>query len=94
MRKVKNCQRCWWDLVHSRQALEDWLAEMLGAEFYYHWRQRDALGSQGGCRVVHPAVYQRWLEQGPCADCPCRAHCDEICALRAAWWDAKIRPRH
>ena len=90
MKHTKKCGTCWWELVRQRQALEAWLAETLGAEFRYQWSVRDEMGREEPFRVVHPAQYQRWLERGPCAGCPCESHCDEICSLRAAWWDARV----
>ena len=88
MKHMKKCRRCWWQTVKDRQAVETWLLEVLGAEFYFQWHQRDQMGRTE--QLVHPDVYRRWLEKGPCEDCPCAAHCDEICSLRARWWDAKI----
>ena len=89
MKHMKKCRRCWWQTVKDRNALEAWLAEVLGAEFRYQWQIRDELGREEP-RMVHPDVYRRWLEQGPCVGCPCQNHCDEICSLRAKWWDARV----
>lgn len=90
MKHMKKCRVCWWGMLRDRRALETWLAETMGAEFRYQWRCRDELGREEALRVVHPDSYRRWLEQGPCVDCPCQSHCDEICSLRANWWDARI----
>lgn len=88
MKHLKKCRRCWWQTVKDKQALEAWLLEVLGAEFRYQWQLRDEMGRQE--RVVHPDAYRRWLENGPCVGCPCEGHCDEICSLRAKWWDARM----
>lgn len=89
MKHTKKCRTCWWDLLKDRMALERWLAEKLGAEFRYAWSVRDELGREE-TRLAHPDAYRRWLEEGPCASCPCNARCDEICHLRARWWDARM----
>ena len=51
------------------------MAQMKGAE-------------SGRFCYVHPGVYRRWLERGPCESCPGKKGCNEICRLRAIWWDA------
>lgn len=90
MKHTKKCRVCWWGMLRDRQALEVWLAAMLGAEFRYQWSVRDEMGRKKAFRIVHPLEYADWLEKGPCKGCPCESHCDEICSLRAAWWDARV----
>ena len=85
MKHMKKCRTCWFGLVRDRKALEDWLLEMLGAEFRYRWEDRGQ-----DLPPSHPGVYRAWLEEGPCRRCPCRLRCDEVCSLRAAWWDARM----
>ena len=88
MKHTKKCRRCWWQTVKDKEALENWLLEVLGAEFRYLWQQRDQMGRTE--HLLHPDAYRRWLENGPCVGCPCEKHCDEICSLRARWWDARM----
>lgn len=89
MNNKKNCRLCWWELVRDEEKLKRWLAEVLGAEFRYQWSRRDELGREEP-GLVHPNAYRRWLEEGPCVNCPCELRCNAICSLRAKWWDAKM----
>lgn len=92
MKHMKQCRRCWWSILRDQRQLEAWLEEKLGAEFRYQWSLRDELGREESrsLRYVHPETFRRWLEEGPCKGCPCERHCDEVCALRARWWDARV----
>ena len=85
MKHIQKCRTCYWGLVRDRRALEAWLLEILGAEFRYAWEVK---GQEDP--PAHPGIYRRWLEEGPCEKCPCRERCDQICALRAKWWDARM----
>lgn len=90
MKHTKKCRTCRWGMVKDQQAMDSWLAEVLGAEFRYAWSVRDELGREEP-RLVHPAMYEAWMEHGPCRGCPCELRCDEICSLRARWWDARVQ---
>lgn len=89
MKQERNCRLCWWELLAKEGRLKAWLAEMLGAEFRYEWSLRDEMGREEP-GFVHPDAYRRWLDRGPCVDCPCESRCNEVCHLRAKWWDARM----
>ena len=78
-------------LMASRRELGDWLERKLGARFQYLWQVQDGQGRQSrDFRYLHPEEWKRWIEQGPCPDCPCRDHCAHVCTLRACWWDDRM----
>lgn len=89
MKQTKKCATCWWGLLREEQQLKTWLVEQLGAEFRYQWSLRDELGREEP-GIIHPDAYRRWLEQGPCVGCPCEPMCNQVCHLRARWWDARM----
>lgn len=87
MKHTKKCRRCAWATVRDESKVHSWLVEVLGARFQYQWRLRDELGREEPRVQLHPDAWRRWLKEGPCESCPCARRCDEICALRARWWD-------
>lgn len=38
----------------------------------------------------HPDEARRYLDTNPCVVCMCRDWCDQICKVRADWWDARM----
>ena len=39
---------------------------------------------------IHPEVFLRYLESGPCARCVCAARCRTPCAKYWVWWDIRM----
>lgn len=39
---------------------------------------------------LHPDEVRRYLDTNPCDACMCREWCEDICKVRADWWEAKM----
>ena len=39
---------------------------------------------------IHPEVYRRYLQEGPCGRCANRCCCETPCAKYWHWWDARM----
>ena len=90
---MKNMMKCWNCQFHGLddpRKVEKWMDRVMGGQFVYRWRKSGKKVEDVPFRHVHPDVWRRWIAEGPCRGCPCAPHCDEICALRAAWWDDRM----
>lgn len=39
---------------------------------------------------VHPEVFRKYLQDGPCGRCACSDFCDSPCRHYWLWWDARM----
>lgn len=88
------CERC-----TSSAGCQEW-------EIYYRYRQKqinakariiasrqktaDPVKNSAVFAYPHPDEARRYLDTNPCDTCMCRDWCDQICKVRADWWDARI----
>ena len=45
---------------------------------------------EGVIAVFHPGEHQRWLQSGPCPDCPVNHFCDTPCSAYLSWYDQRM----